>query len=830
VLLVASVVGLGAAGCGRNGLRSFEVDQPDGGGGIDTRMYDVPPDGRMPRSLVVAPDSASLAIGDQMSFKATLSFNDGSSIDATSTAVWTSSDASIASVSAGRVQALRVGSVAITAATGGLTGVAKVSVRAVLKSVNLTPSVTTIVVGSTATFTAIGTFSDGTTSDVTNMATSWSATPAGLLAFMGNTAVGRSPGSAVVTATFPGGLSASASVRITSAMVTRVSVTPPNINIGVGTTAQFAADATLSDGTHQNVTASATWSSSSPMLAPLVSPGMFRGVGPTRAIITATFSGFAGTATLTVSGAPLLSIDVEPINPLLGVGVSLAFTATGLYADGTRADITSSVVWSTSAPAVVSIDPTGRAMTRAVGTATITASASGVTGSSTVTVTTVSLRSLSVVPAGITMTVGATAFLRAIGTYSDGSTVDLTSSVTWTVQPFGVISVPDPTGVFQALSVGSAGVTATFGNVSGSARVVVSAATITAIVIIPAAVSLPVGTSLGLAATGFFSDGSSRDVTNEVAWSSSNDGLATVSNQMGSAGLVTGVKPGDVTITATENGVSAKASVSVVPATLESIDVQPANATVTVSQTRDYRATGTFSDGTTADLTAQVTWTTGDGNVATIANAAGTPGQLLGRAPGTTSVTATLGAIAGSTTVTVVGRVLSGLTITPPMAATPLGIGVRFTATAMFTDGTQRDVTAESMWASMNPMVASVDANGNVTTVSQGGTAIRATFMNLSAVAMLNVLPPVARSLVVTPLAVTLPTGFTTQLTATATFSDGSTRDVTAQATWSSSNPMVAGVRDMPPGRGQVTTVGSGTATIRADFMGVSATAIVTVP
>src|SRR5262249_43933801 len=155
----------------------------------------------------------------------------------------------------------------------------------------------------------------------------------------------------------------------------------------------------------------------------------------------------------------------------------------------------------------------------------------------------------------------------AIATYSDGSTFDLTGSVVWTVTPGGVVSVPDPMGVLQALGVGSASVMATFAGVTGAAKVVVSSATIVAIVINPAASSLPVGASGGLSATGFFADGPSRDVPNEVAWSSSSDAIATVSNRMGEAGLVTGVRPGDVTITAQSGGVAGRAAVSVVPAT-----------------------------------------------------------------------------------------------------------------------------------------------------------------------------------------------------------------------------------------------------------------------
>jgi len=822
--LVAFAVVL-ISGCGRNGLKGFEGEGSDGGG-IDIHTDAPPSEGKIPARLVVSPDSQTLATGDSATLTARLYYSDNSSTDVTNSALWTSSDAGIVAVAGGTIKALRAGKAVVSAIVGALVGPCNVTVndKAVLKSITISPPAANLVVGSTVAFTATGQYSDGSTANVTAAAT-WSAVPASVLAMNGSQGIGRMPGAATVTAVVQG-ISAQAMVRVSAAQVVQITVLPPTAMVGVGTVARFTADARLSDGTHQDVTGPATWTSNNLAVAVITGNGTAQGSAPGRALITATFNGFSGTATLTVTGAPLIGIQVDPINPTVGVGVSLTFTATGIFADGTRTDITSSVMWTSNSPAVVSVDPTGRALTRTVGTAVITAIGPGmVTGSSTVTVTSVTLRSLAVVPPQVTLTVGGTAVLRAIGTYSDGSTVDLTASAFWTVAPDNVVSTTEGNGFVQAFGVGSAAVTATFAGVSGTAKIVVSAATLLAIVVQPAVVSLPAGATVGLSATGFFSDGSALDITADVAWSSSSDAIATVSNQPGLNGLVTAVKPGDVNIVATLMGVQGTAKVSVVAATLQSIDVTPSDARLTVGNSLNYRAVGTFSDGSMVDLSSQVAWSTSDQNIATISNAPGTQGQLLGRAPGIAGVAATLGAVSGSTTVTVVGRVLTGLTINPPGASTPLGVAVQFTAIASFSDGTQSDVTAQSRWASQNPGVATVDGSGRVTPVGVGGAAIQATFMNLTAVVMFAVTPPVARSVVVTPLALTLPVGFSSQLTATASFSDGTSRDVTTQVVWSTSNPMVANVN----GRGLVNTVAGGTAVIRADFMGQSGSSTVTV-
>src|SRR5262249_30554993 len=148
-------------------------------------------------------------------------------------------------------------------------------------------------------------------------------------------------------------------------------------------------------------------------------------------------------------------------------------------------------------------------------------------------------------------------------------------------------------------------ITASLDGVSGSAKVTVSAATLTALAIVPSAVSVPVGATQGLSAIGVFNDGSTQDVTSQGSWTRSSDGIATVSNQADSPGLLTGVSPGDVTVTASAMGLMAKASVTVVPATLVEIDISPPDATVSVGDRTSYRASGVYSDGRTMDLTAQ---------------------------------------------------------------------------------------------------------------------------------------------------------------------------------------------------------------------------------
>src|SRR5205823_8423640 len=109
------------------------------------------------------------------------------------------------------------------------------------------------------------------------------------------------------------------------------------------------------------------------------------------------------------------------------------------------------------------------------------------------------------------------------------------------------------------------------------------------------------------------------------------------------------------------SGVTVSTVVTVTAAVLQSIAVTPANPNVTKGQTEQFTATGTFSDSSTQDLTSQATWASATPAVATITAA----GLATGAGAGTSTISATSGAVTGSTVMTVTAAVLQLITVTP---------------------------------------------------------------------------------------------------------------------------------------------------------------------
>jgi uncharacterized protein YjdB len=168
-----------------------------------------------------------------------------------------------------------------------------------------------------------------------------------------------------------------------------MAVTPANTSIAAGTTQQFTATGTYSNGSTQNLTSTATWGSSAPSVATIAAGGLAKAVKTGASTITAALSSITGSTTLTVTAPVLVSMAVTPANTSIAAGTTQQFTATGTYSNGSTQNLTSTATWSSSAPGVATISTTGLASAVAAGQTTIEAALGAINGSATLNVLTV---------------------------------------------------------------------------------------------------------------------------------------------------------------------------------------------------------------------------------------------------------------------------------------------------------------------------------------------------------------------------------------------------------------------------------------------------------
>jgi len=266
---------------------------------------------------------------------------------------------------------------------------------------------------------------------------------------------------------------------------------------------------------------------------------------------------------LTVTSATLTSIAVVPANSSIAKGATLQLSATGMFSDGTTQDITHAVTWSSSNTSIAAINPvTGIALGLLGGTANITASLGGVTSPAVpLNITAATLQSISVAPATPSIALGTTQQFTAIGTYSDLSTANITTSVAWASSVPATASIAAGTGLAHGLAAGTTQITATLGTVASTAvPLKVTTATLKSIAVAPTTPSIGLNGTQQFSATGAYSDGTTQDITGNVLWTSSNTAAATIN---ASNGLATGAGAGTAQITATQGGAGIPAALAV---------------------------------------------------------------------------------------------------------------------------------------------------------------------------------------------------------------------------------------------------------------------------
>lgn len=194
-----------------------------------------------------------------------------------------------------------------------------------------------------------------------------------------------------------------------------------------------------------------------------------------------------------------------------------------------------------------------------------------------------------------------------------------------------------------------------------------STATLSSITVTPAnpGIILAAGTTQTqqFTATGIYSDGSTKNLTASVVWSSSATSIATIPP----GGNATVLAYGTTNITATFGSVTGSTALTVVStASLKSIQVTPLTPSILLGASQQFIAQGTNLDGSIQNLTASVTWASSANAVATISNTPGTNGKATSVAAGQATITATLGTLSGSTILTITSPIQNPLAYTTP--------------------------------------------------------------------------------------------------------------------------------------------------------------------
>ena len=613
---------------------------------------------------------------------------------------------------AGVVTGVRAGAVQVAATAEGKSAVVDVTVNPkVVSTIRLSPTGDAqLLVGQSRQMTAETVAGDGEV--LTGRVVTWSSNSQ-TVASVSTTGLitAIAPGGAVVTAASEG-RTAVVAVTVASVPVATVAVTPTSDELVVTQTLQLTA--TTKDGQGGTLTGRpVSWSTSDATKATVSSTGLVTGITPGVVTITASAEGKSGTSAITVKPKPVGAVILSPAQVSIEAGQTRQLTA---QVTDDQGNVLSGrpISYASDKPNVATVSAAGLVTAVTVGTAKITATSEGKSGTADITVTPVPVATVDVAPGLSDLTIGGNVTLTAIP--KDARGVVLSGRpVVWTSGAPGVATV-NGGGVVTATGSGTAVVFATIEGRTGSATVNVRQIPVTSVTVTPAVSPVAVGANVQLTAT--VRSGTTVLTDRVVGWSSSNDAVAVVS----STGRVTALKAGSATITATSEGVSGTAFVGVGVAT---IIIAPNPASVVVGQTRQLSATARDAAGNTIPGI-PFTWASVTPATATV----DATGLVTGRAVGNVSITASFGGVTVPATVTVTAPPVATVDVTPPtVTMTSSQNTVQLTATVKDAGGTV--LTGRSVtWSSGNILRATVSNTGLVTralTATPGPVTITAT-------------------------------------------------------------------------------------------------------
>ncbi|MCL9781993.1 Ig-like domain-containing protein [Vibrio sp. S4M6] len=747
-----------------------------------------------------------IAKGQSDQLVATGVFSDGTTVDLTQVVSWKSSNSSIATVSdSGLVTGLKDGQVKISSSDDDVKSANTLTIdvgQASLKEIQITPPLNVLPLGFSQQLVATGIYTNNSTKDLSKEVL-WSSSSKNVKVKKHGRVVAVAEGRADVTAYYKKRKLRSnnaAKFKVAKDRLESIEIVPDQLSIALGTTGKVEAFAHFSSGERLNITHLAHWvSAGTAEIVKVRKLGHVKGKLTGSTSLVAKYHHVKSQNSVHIKVTPAVLQDIEIVPPSLSmpIGYSRDLTAIGLFNDKSSQEISQHVRWHVEDSNVALVKHHGKLSALAQGATHISARSGNVASSATLDleVTGAALSEIQITPNYNQLPAGSAKQLKAIGVFNDGSTKDLTSTVSWVSDNINIATV-NSSGLVTGVLAGKAHVKAfdKHSGLSGSvaANIYVTAAKLKSIEIFPPSVVMSAGETYPVTAVASYSNLFTEDVTARVSWKSSNTRVASVDD----SGLLHAGMSGNTRISAYDeysNVASiSNSEVQISSAELRSIQIAPQGASVAQGYPIQLSAIGHFADGTSRDITQAVSWHSDNLSVVEV--------ELDGIAIGSALGTANLAAkYRGSRTLvskpiplTVTGSVLSKLVVQPNSINIPKGYDAQLHVEGTFSSTSKPVAMIDVSWSSSDIGVASVSEDGVITGNAAGSTTVAA-YDSRSGISSEPIAVAVNDSdlaeLNVTPNEPQLALGAKLQLSAVATFNDGTIKNVTNSLSWISDNP-----------------------------------------
>ncbi len=514
--------------------------------------------------------------------------------------------------------------------------------------------------------------------------------------------------------------------------VASIEVSPPALNLTQGSTRALSAKVINGEGDTLG-SAGIFWSSENPAVAQVSAEGIVTAHEPGVTQIAASKGGKSDIIPVTVVELPVGLVSVSPSTATVQVGGTRQFTAVVRDAGGGIL-AGQPVEWSSDNTTIATITADGLVTAVSQGSATITATSQDVSGSAIVNVNPVPVASVVLDPPRGDVFIGRSLQLKATALGASGDTL-AGRAFSWSSSDQSKATVSS-SGVVTGLFLGTVTITATSEGKSGASSVTVTLIPVNSVQVVPSSASIAAGGTRNLDARLLDDDGNVIGAGGRpITWSSSNSGIASVSQ----SGVVTAVATGQTTITAVCEGKSGTATISVTPAPVATIAVAPTTASISVGDKQQF--TSTLKDAAGKVLTGRpITWTSGAHSVATVDNS----GVATGVGAGSVVIIASAEGKQGTADLDVTPRLVVDQVVSVPPAVAPTivmsadaGTTVTRTFRALTADGSPVPGRSFSV-TSASPTQITVRVLGNGTTNANGEGQFEVTVPNGAAPAIIT--------------------------------------------------------------------------------------------
>ena len=516
----------------------------------------------------------------------------------------------------------------------------------------------------------------------------------------------------------------------------------------------------------------------------------------------------------TVSSTKVLTVEIAPQSPSITIGSTIQLI-TSLKDEGGKSVNSGigDVQWESSNASVATVSSSGLVTGISVGSATLTVRFidnvgwKDALGTVMLRVSDQKVSSVAINPQIINVGIGQSSQILAVSKDANGDTIT-GLSIAWASSNVAVATVSS-TGLVTGVSKGESTIIASVGGVSASGSVLVTDVSASSIEITPNKGTLSIGQSSQLSAR--LKDAQGNIVAGrDVSWSSSDTAIVTVSN----AGMLTAISDGESTITASVEGVSGFATVTVSGAPVASVSLSAQSASISVGQTQQL--TASVSDAGGNILNDRImSWTTSNEASATVSNA----GLVTGIALGSSTITGTSEGKSATVVVEVSVSPVSSVSVTPQSVKLSAGQTQQLSETVTDKDGNVLSGFV-IIWSSTNSASVTVSNTGLITGIAPGSSSITATIEGKIATASVNVAKAAVSSIGLKPNLSVVRIDENQQVIATVKSTSGGEL-LGVRLNWSSSDSSIATVSTT----GVVTGKSVGTATIIVSFGGVTAQA-----